>query len=224
MKRVVWWLVIAVGAALAILLVWCVGSEWSEAIVQGFAALGALWYWAYRSRPRVNLRLLFSGGLYLELTNTGNRVAKQVRIKCDPPIPWSNTGITSDGGNTRQYLFGPIENFGDMAPDQRYVCNFGNASEQTVEVLDTTRFEISHESTWGVRRRRSNMRFGGSGERRSMSEVTATPFDEISQAVKAQHKELIEIRKSIDSLTRHYRRRRPTTSPSSWFAWWKDFE
>ena len=35
-----------------------------------------------------------------------------------------------------------------------------------------------------------------------MSEVTATPFDEISQAVKAQHKELIEIRKSIDSLTR----------------------
>ena len=205
-KRVVWWLVIMVGVALAALIVWLVGSEWSEAIVQGLAALGALWYWAYRSRPRVNLRLLFSGGLYLELTNTGHRVAKQVRIKCDPPIPWSNTGITSDGGDTRQYLFGPIENFGDMAPDQRYVCNFGNASEQTVEVLDTTRFEISHESTWGIRRRRSKMRFGGSGARRSMSEVTATPFDEISQAVKAQHQELGKIRKSIDSLTRRLAR------------------
>ena len=201
-KQVVWWLVALVGVVLAALSVWLVGSEWSEAIVQGLAALGALWYWAYRSRPRVNLRLLFSGGLYLELTNTGNRVAKQVQVKCNPPIPWNETGITSDEGNTREFLFGPIEDFGDMAPDQRYVCNFGNASAQTVEVLDTTRFEISHESTWGIRRRRSKIRFGGSGARRSMPEVTATPFDEISQAVKAQPKELTKIRKSIDLLTR----------------------
>ena len=201
-KRVVWWLVIMVGVALAALIVWLVGSEWSEAIVQGLAALGALWYWAYRSRPRVNLRLLFSGGLYLELTNTGNRVAKQVRIKCDPPIPWSNTGITSDGANTREYLFGPIEDFGDMAPNQRYVVFFGSPLPQIVEALDTTGLEISHESTWGIRRRRFNMRFGGSGVQRSSPDITATPFDEISQAVKAQHLELNKIRKSIDALPR----------------------
>ncbi len=199
-KRIAGWLFVAVGVALAALIVWLVGSEWSEGIVQGLAALGALWYWAYRSRPRVNLRLLFSGGLYLELTNTGNRVAKQVRIKCEPPIPWDSTGIASDGGKTRQYLLGPIEDFGDMAPDQRYVVFFGSPLPQTVEALDATGFEISHESTWGFRRRRSNMRFGGSGARRSMPEITATPLDEISQAVKAQHKELDKIRKSIDAL------------------------
>ena len=114
-KRVVWLLLGIVVVLLAALLVWLVGSEWSEAIIQGFAALGALWYWAYQSRPRVNLRWLFSGAHYLELTNTGNRVAKQVQIKCDPPIPWNKTGIDPDGSNTRPYHFGPIEDFGLFA-------------------------------------------------------------------------------------------------------------
>ena len=199
-KRIVCWLVLAVGAALAALLVWWVGPEWSEATVQGLAALGALWYWAYRSRPRVSLRLLHSGGLYLELMNRGNRVAKQVWIKCDPPIPRSEIGVTAINGNTRQDLFGPIGDFGDMAPDQRYVITFGSTSPRTVEVLDKTRFEVSHESTWGLRRRKEPMQFGGSGAQVSLQDITATPFGEIAKTLEAQQKELDKIRRSIDAL------------------------
>lgn len=199
LKRVGWWLAAVSAVVLSVLLAWGVGSEWSEAIVQGFAALGALWYWAYRSRPQVNLRLLHSGGLYLELMNTGNRVAKQVRIKCDPPIPWSETGVTAVG-STERGQFGPIEEFGDMAPDQRHLIIFGTPSPRTAEALDATRFEVSHEGTWAVRRRKIPMQFGGSGARVSPRDITATPFGEIEKALKAQQKELDKIRKSIDGL------------------------
>ena len=199
-RRIGFWLLAALAVALAAVLVRWVGSEWSEATVQGLAALGALWYWAYRSRPRVNLRILHSGGLYLELMNTGNRVAKQVRVKCDPPIPWSEIGVTAISGDTRQDLLGPSGDFGDMAPDQRYVIMFGSASPRTVEVLDKTRFEISHEGTWGFWRRRFPMQFGGSGAQASLEDITATPFGAIAKALEAQQKEFDKIYRSIDAL------------------------
>ena len=194
-KRIAWWLVVVIAIALAVLLIWCVGPEWSEAIVQGLAALGALWYWAYRSRPRVTLRLLSSDGIYLELANVGNRVATHVRITCDPPIPWSEIGVIA-----RRDQFGPIEDFGDMSPGQRYTVMFGSASPQSVDALDVTTFEVSHESTWGIRRRRSTMSFGGSGAQSSLREGTATPIGEIAKSAKAQRQELGKIRKSIDAL------------------------
>ncbi|MXW63034.1 MAG: hypothetical protein F4028_10230 [Acidimicrobiaceae bacterium] len=106
---------------MALLLVWRAGSEWSEAFVQGLAALGALWYWAYRSRPQLTLRILCPDAFYLELMNVGNRVAKQVRVKCAPPVPLSELGIDSD----ESVVFGPVEDFGDMGPDQRYVVFLG---------------------------------------------------------------------------------------------------
>lgn len=198
-KRIARWFVVAAAVALAALLVWGVGSEWSEALVQGLVALGALWYWAYRSRPRVNLRLLHSGGLYLEMMNTGNRVAKRVRIKCEPPIPWSETGVTAIG-STERNQFGPIEDFGDMAPDQRHVIIFGTPSPRTAEALEAVRFEVSHEGTWGFRRWKIPMQFGGSGARSSLRDITATPLAELEKALKAQQKELDKIRRSIDAL------------------------
>lgn len=198
-KRIAGWFVVAAVVAFAVLLVWGVGSEWSEALVQGFAALGALWYWAHRSRPRVNLRLLHSGGLYLELLNTGNRVAKRVQIKCEPPIPWSETGVTAIGSTERDQ-FGPIEDFGDMAPDQRHLIIFGTPSPRTAEALDATRFEVSHESTWAIRRRKIAMQFGGSGARASLRDIAATPLGEIEKVLKVHQKELDKIRRSIDAL------------------------
>lgn len=196
-RRIGWWLVAALAVAAAAWLVRRAGHEWSEAVVQALAALGALWYWAYRSRPRVTLRLLHSGGLYLELRNTGNRVAKQVRISCEPPILWNETGVAA-----KRDQFGPVEDFGDMAPDQRYVVIVGTPSPRTAEALDATRFEVSHESTWGIRRRRSQMRFSGSGAQSSLRDETATPLGELTKAVKAQQKELDKIRRSIDAVPR----------------------
>ena len=88
-----------------------------------------------------------------------------------------------------------------MAPNQRYVFNFGNPSPSTGEVLDKTIFEISRESTWSLRRQRTAMRIGGSSAHRSLEDIHATQAGELAKAVKGQQVELIEIRKSIDSLT-----------------------
>ena len=82
-KRAAALLHVAGVVALVVLFVLWAGAEWSEAIVQALAAAGGLWYWAYRSRPRVTLRLRNSNGVYLELANVGNRVAKQVKLSCD---------------------------------------------------------------------------------------------------------------------------------------------
>ena len=166
-------------------LVWLVmkaGAEWSEAIVQALAAIGGLGYWAYRGRPRVTLRLLGSSlDLYLELTNVGNRIAKRVTITCDPPIPWDVTvrGAPKD-------KFGPIEEFGDMDRNQRYVVLFGHSGRpESIEALDKTTFEVSHDIAWGLRRRKSTMRFGGSGLHYSFSsESVGTPMGEVADILR----------------------------------------
>lgn len=74
-----WVLVALAGYSVGCFVFWA-GAQWSEAIIQALAAIGGLWYWAYRSRPRVTLRLMKGVDMYLELTNVGNRVAKQVRL------------------------------------------------------------------------------------------------------------------------------------------------
>ena len=200
MKRAAGWLLAAVGMALGVALVLWAGDEWSEAIVQGLAALGGLWYWAFRSRPRVTLRLRNSSGLYLELANVGHRVAKQVTVRCNPPIPWKTTLVRAP-----REKFGPVEDFGDMDQDQRYVVLVGSLGPRIVDVLSTTTFVVSHESTWGFRRRKSTIRFGGSGGRSSLGEGTGTPIGEIAEAVKKQEKSLEKIGKAIETVGRRLR-------------------
>ena len=127
MKLAAGWLLAAIGVALVVALVLWAGDEWSEAIVQGLAALGGLWYWAFRSRPRVTLRLRNSNGLYLELANVGHRVAKQVTVRCNPPIPWEIAPREE---------FGPVEDFGDMDRGQRYVVLVGSPGPHIVDVAE----------------------------------------------------------------------------------------
>ena len=154
-RRIAIWLLVAIGLALVIgLLIWA-GHDWSEAIVQGLAALGGAWFWAYRSRPRVTLRLTSSDSLYLELANLGNRVAKHVEVRCEPPIPWKTTLALAP-----REEFGLFEDFGDMDRDQRYVVLFGSPGKATASALENTTFEVSHESPWGFGRRKSKIRFG----------------------------------------------------------------
>ena len=194
-QRTAWRWFLGFGAAGLVVVVVCwAGPEWSEAIIQGLAGLGALWYWAYRSRPRVTLRLLSIRGLYLELANRGNRVAKQVTIRCDPPIPWESIAAKAP-----REQFGPVEDFGDMDRDQRYVFMFGSQTPHSVDVLDQTTFEVSHESTWGFRRRTSTIRFGGSGGRSSLEVGAATPIGEVAKAIKKHEQKLEKIGKAIET-------------------------
>ena len=106
-------------------------AEWSQAVIQALAALGGLWFWLYRSRPRVVLRLKSNNGLYLELANVGSRAAKKVEMRVDPPIPWKTTL-----GLAPREQFGPVEDFGDMDQGQRYVVLVGSPVPHTVDVLN----------------------------------------------------------------------------------------
>ena len=143
----------------------------------------------------MTLRLLSSNGLYLELANVGSRVAKQVEVRCDPPIPWYDTLAMAPRGE-----FGPVEDFRDMDRDQRYVVLVGSPGPLTVDVLNRTSFTVSHESTWGFRRRKSKMRFGGSGGRSSLGEGAATPIGAIAETVKGHSQKLDEIKRAIEGV------------------------
>ena len=169
-KRVAGWLLVVV---LVLLLIWFMGKfgiEWSsEAIIQALAGLGGLGYWAYRSSSRVTARLAVTHGwtasLYIE--NVGNRVAKQVRVECDPPIP-----IVEREDEVR--LFGPVEDFGDMDRGQCYRVPVVRANRQLDSVLEGSTFKVSHESTWGFRRRKHTIRFGGSAERYTQEDAATS--------------------------------------------------
>ena len=194
-ERALGWVLVLALLVAAACLIRRAGSEWSEAIVQAFAALGGLAYWAYRSRSRVALRLKSSNGLYLELVNVGNRVAKRVEMTVDPPIPWNSTLVKAPRGE-----FGPVEDFGDMDQGQRYVIFVGSPTPHTVDVLDATTFVVSHESTWGFRRRKLTMRFGGSGGRSDLGEGAATPIGEIAKTLKNQTQTLEKVEKAIQAV------------------------
>ena len=201
MRRAVGWLLVA-GALVVAVAVAQKGADWGETkaewgqvIIQGLAALGGLWFWLYRSRPRVVLRLKSSDGLYLELANVGSRAARQVQMKVDPPIPWKTTLVMAP-----REKFGPVEDFGDMDQGQRYVILVGSAVPHTVDVLNATTFVVSHESTWGFRRRKSTRRFGGSGGRSDLGEGAATPIGAIAETVKRQQQTLEKIEKAIQAV------------------------
>lgn len=194
--RVFGWLIVISAFALAVALVHTAGPEWSEAIVQALAALGGLFYWAYLSRPRVGLRLLSSNGMLLELVNAGNRVARGVTLRCTPPIPWDET-LSMAPRDT----FGPIEHFGDMDRDQRYVVLFGSSTPHSIDVLNTITFELTHKSTWGFRRRSSTFVFGGSGARSSLAgESTGTPLGELVEAIKKHEEKMDSIVKVLSNV------------------------
>ena len=188
-----WLLVIGALVGVVCLIRWA-GSEWSEAIVQGFAALGGLGYWVYRSRPSVTLRLRMTEFIYLELVNVGNRVARQVQVKCEPPIPLPKL--------REEDQFGPVEHFGDMDRDQHYVFPLDHPGRHIANLLDTATFKVSHERTWGFGRRESTICFRGAGARRSIREDAPTTLGEIAKTAKNHGKELRKIREAVESVGR----------------------
>lgn len=178
--RTVGWVLVALALVLLVIVVRRVGADWSEAIVQGLAALGGAWFWAYRSRPRVTLRLEMRGTTYLAVENVGNRVAKRVQVKSDPPIRLEET-LQGDAEGE----FGPVEDFGDMDRGQRYAVPVAwvGAEGNFVGLLEATTFEVSHESTWGFRRYKSTVRLGGAGVRRAARDDASTPLSKIAAGV-----------------------------------------
>ena len=191
MTKVGVWLLSAIGVLVIWLLCFWAGAKWSEAIVQGAAAIGGLLYWDHSTRSRVTLRILSSDGLYLEFVNVGNRVAKDVKVRCVPPIPWE-ANWTTPGAE-----FGDMD-FGDMDRNQQYVILISSPTPESADQLEKTTFEVSHETgIWGFRRRKSTIRVRGSGWRASVEEGAATPIGEIADTVKKQERQLMEIREAI---------------------------
>ena len=195
-KRTLGWLFVVGVLAGAVCVIRWAGSGWSEAIVQGLAALGGAWFWAYRSRPRVTLHLGMRGLTYLDLENVGNRAAKRVQVRCDPPLPLKEMlGATGDLGD-----FGPVEHFGDMDKGQRYSVAVAGYGPNVVSALENSTFEVSHESTWGFRRHKSTLTFGGAGVRRGASEEASTPLSKIASAVSGHGQKLDRIGRSVDAV------------------------
>ena len=198
-----WLLVVSALVVLAVLLVhkgpsWGeTGAEWGQFVIQALAAIGGLWYAFYRSRPRVTLRLRMTNFIYLELANVGNRVAKEVQVRCDPPIPLPR--VDKEDG------FGPVEDFGDMDRDQVYVLPLDHPGPHIADILDKATFEVSHESTWWFGRRKSTIRFRGAGARRSIREDAPMAIGEIAKTVKAHGKELKKTRVAIEAMGRRLR-------------------
>ena len=188
-SRAVRWLPIAVAIAAFVVVPLWVGRDWAEVVVQAEAALGAAWFWAYRSRPRVTLQLGMRGLVYVDLENIGKRTAKQVRVRCDPPIK-----------TFKDAQFGPIEDFGDMDRGQRYEVAIGVPARGIVAELARSTFEVSHESTWGFRRHKSTIRFGGAGLRRASSEDTSSPVGRIATAVSEIDRKLETIGAAIKAV------------------------
>ncbi len=197
MRRAVGWLLVAGALVVVAVAVAQKGADWGETkaewgqvIIQGLAALGGLWFWLLRSRPRVTLRLRLSGIAFLELANTGNRVARQVQVKCDPPLPLPY-----------EKKLGPIVDYGDMDRDQRYVVAI-ESGPMAAEALSKTAFTVSHERPWGVGRRKSTMRFGSASAVRHVNEDVHTPVGQIAEAFKKQGQKLDKIGRAVESVAR----------------------
>ena len=197
MSRGACWLLVLVALVGVVGFMLWAGDEWSEAIVQGLAGLGGLWFWVRRTRPRVTLRVRSRNGAYLELSNVGSRVARQVTVRCSPPIPWQTTLAMAP-----REEFGPVEDFGDMSPDQRYVVLVGGPGPRLVDVLDRTTFEVSHERTWWVGRCKSTMRFGGSGGRSTLNDDAPSSIGEIAKTVERHGEKLDKIGNAIETIGR----------------------
>lgn len=176
LRRLVPWLfALVLLAALTTFVLWA-GPQWSEAIVQALAAIGGLLYWRYRTKPRLSLRLHYRGAaLYFQLTNIGNRTARQVELHCEPPIEWKDEQI------------GPVERFGDMAAGQRYTLMIGFSSD--VDTPKRTTFRLSHDRRF-LKRHVETMRLGGSGWSWTVPTDSGTPIHDLAESVNKIDKKL----------------------------------
>lgn len=154
--------------------VYLVGPQWAEAVVQGIAALGGLGYWAYRTRPRVNVRIWERHSwVYLEVSNVGNRIAKNVELRFDPPI----TRRDQQGGTAK---IGPNETFGDMDRGQRYVIVIGYYG---MEHLEKGSLRIAHDRPYWYGTRTATLDLGGSGWNWVAPEDIGVPLGDIATGV-----------------------------------------
>ena len=177
------WALTAAALAAAIWGIIAAGPEWAEAIVQGIAAVGGVVYWLYRSRPKVTLRLWeHANGVYIELANTGNRVAKQVKLHCDPPIPYSTATATS----RRSKRIGPTEDFGDMDRGQRHtlLIRLKPKSGRALDTLEKSVFQVSHNRAFWFGRHTSRLDMGGSGWHWLSYTDAGTPLSYMSASLK----------------------------------------
>ncbi len=168
-------LLLAMGVVAAVRLA---GAEWSEAFVQGLVAIGGVLALTYRNRPRVRIRFLHRHALYLEIVNTGNRVAKQVVVNVHPPIDYRSTGRGSVGGREE---FGLREGFGDMDRDQRYVVYLGSSAK--VPFTKDTVFEVSYKRGWWFGWQSVRVTYGGSGWDFSLGSDRGTAEGDLVQAI-----------------------------------------
>ena len=98
--------------------------------------------------------------------------------------------------------FGPVEDFGDMDRDQRFMMPVGSPGPGIIDLLEQATFEVSHASTWGFRPYRSEIRFRGAGLRRSIREDAV---GQIATAVGGYGQKLDKIGQALDSVTRRLR-------------------
>ena len=136
------------------------GAQWAEFAVQLAALVGGfLYYWRYKSRPRVSLRLAIHHFICLEVVHLGGRTAKDVQVEVEPPLDLEKVVRSSSEGE----VFGPAERFGDMAAGQQYNIAVTLASKD--DILDglDTKFRVSWEGPFGLRRKSGWMKLGGSG-------------------------------------------------------------
>ena len=102
-------------------------------------------------------------------------------------------------------VFGPVEHFGDMDRNQRYVILIRNQTPESADLLEKTTFEVSHESTWGFGRRKSTIQVRGLGWRGSLEVGAATPIGEIADTVKKQEQQLKKIGEAITTVGQRLR-------------------
>ena len=172
-KRASLWLLALVTLYTLIRFILWADAEWAEAIVQAVAAAGGLGYWIHRSRPRVTLREWHRhGNVYIELANVGNRIAKNVELKCKPPLAF-------DPVSRREMI--DTEQFGDMDRGQRHTLMI--QLQNTHDTMDATIFTVSHDRTFWFGRHKSTLNMTGSAWTWILRSDAATPLDDIATAV-----------------------------------------
>ena len=89
-----------------------------------------------------------------------------------------------------------------MDRDQRFMMPVGSPGPGIIDLLEQATFEVSHESTWGFRPYRSEIRFRGAGLRRSIREDA---IGRIAAAVGGHGQKLTKIGQAIESVEHRLR-------------------
>lgn len=163
-------------------------AQWAEVAVQLLALLGGvLYYWRYKSRPRVSLRLAIHYLTYLEVVHVGGRTAKGVQVEARPALDLEKT----IGGSLEGRTFGPVEHFGDMAADQKYNIAVALASRSDIQSGLNTEFRVSWKGPLWWRHKSGWLSLGGSGLGHASVEDMTTAQGQAAQS-------LDEIKKMIE--------------------------